>query len=302
MQLRSFLAIPESKTVVFERFSDSAGAYVVLDSSNQAVYKQLYRAAKAKSKLRIKATVQTTGEVTSEDLQKLVEKTDSTSTKVRSDMPSVTCPPSFNHVSAIAPLEKPIIDFLQPAREEKKLAVNPPKPLPSFFPMAPQEKTKDVKDNAPVPKPFAILEAHKKDLSKISVPKPSTLQAKNQSFHVPLTSFTVQCNGCGQYIPGAHWHCNVCDNGDFDLCLKCVEGGVHCDIDAHFLIKRTIDNGKVSYSTSTIVPKKSPKVESEKEMPGSFKAEFKETVPEEIELTRTCNCCVNCESTLLYDQ
>jgi next-to-BRCA1 protein 1 len=43
--------------VVFERYSDSAAAFVRLDSDNSSVYKQLYRAAKAKLKLRIKATV-----------------------------------------------------------------------------------------------------------------------------------------------------------------------------------------------------------------------------------------------------
>ena len=43
--------------MVFERYSDSAAAFVRLDSDNAGVYKQLYRAAKAKLKLRIKATV-----------------------------------------------------------------------------------------------------------------------------------------------------------------------------------------------------------------------------------------------------
>lgn len=49
--------IPEDQTVVFERYSDSAGSYVTLDPKNPAVYKQLYRAAKAKLKLRFKATI-----------------------------------------------------------------------------------------------------------------------------------------------------------------------------------------------------------------------------------------------------
>ena len=53
------LAVPSNQTVVFERFSDSAGAYIKLDSNNPSVYKQLYRAAKAKLKLRIRATIST---------------------------------------------------------------------------------------------------------------------------------------------------------------------------------------------------------------------------------------------------
>jgi len=50
------LAIPDDEEVVFERWSDSAASYIVLDSNKPAVYKQLYRAAKAKLKLRIKVT------------------------------------------------------------------------------------------------------------------------------------------------------------------------------------------------------------------------------------------------------
>lgn len=48
--------LPEDQEVLFERYSDSAASYVTLDPTNPAVYKQLYRAAKAKLKLRIKAT------------------------------------------------------------------------------------------------------------------------------------------------------------------------------------------------------------------------------------------------------
>jgi next-to-BRCA1 protein 1 len=44
---------------VFERYSDSAGTFVTLDPENTPVYKQLFRAAKAKLKLRIKATIVT---------------------------------------------------------------------------------------------------------------------------------------------------------------------------------------------------------------------------------------------------
>lgn len=269
----------------------------MLDPSNQAVYKQLYRAAKAKSKLRIRVVIQPESDEASESVQKPAESADTTSIKASASLPPVATSPTFTSVPAV---DKPLINLLQPILDQKKIAINPPKPLPNLFTAKVEEKSKDIKEEAPVPKPFSLPEYRQKDVSKKHLPKPSTLQAKDQSFHVPLTSFTVQCNGCGQYIPGAHWHCNVCDNGDFDLCLKCVESGVHCDVDAHFLIKRTIDNGKVSYSTSTIVPKKSAKVESEKEMPGSFKAEFKEAVPEEVELTRTCNCCVNCKSALHF--
>ncbi|PQE04797.1 ZZ type zinc finger domain-containing protein [Rutstroemia sp. NJR-2017a BBW] len=56
-KLRYLLAIPSTSEAIFERYSDSAAAFIVLDSKNPSVYKQLYRAAKAKLKLRLKVTV-----------------------------------------------------------------------------------------------------------------------------------------------------------------------------------------------------------------------------------------------------
>lgn len=42
---------------MFERYSDSSASYVTLDSDKPQVYKTLFRAAKAKLKLRLRATV-----------------------------------------------------------------------------------------------------------------------------------------------------------------------------------------------------------------------------------------------------
>ena len=64
-QLRTLLLIRPSDEVIFERYSDSAGNYVVLDSTNSQVYKTLFRAAKAKLKLRLRATLVTKNEESS---------------------------------------------------------------------------------------------------------------------------------------------------------------------------------------------------------------------------------------------
>jgi next-to-BRCA1 protein 1 len=42
---------------VFERYSDSSASYVTLDSDKPQVYKTLFRAAKAKLKLRLRASI-----------------------------------------------------------------------------------------------------------------------------------------------------------------------------------------------------------------------------------------------------
>ena len=161
-------------------------------------------------------------------------------------------------------------------------------------PVVPKREIEE--EDAPVPRSFSEREQFYKDLEDLSKLRPTTLRAQDQSFHVPLTAFTVQCNSCSENIPGAHFHCSICEDGDYDLCQNCVEGGVHCEVDDHFLIKRLIEHGRVVNSTMEKFNRKSPKIESEKEVPGAFMPEVKEeTIPEPLELSRTCNCCVNCK-------
>lgn len=50
-----------------------------------------------------------------------------------------------------------------------------------------------------------------------------------------------------QQIP--FFHCNLCQNGDFDLCQTCFEGGAHCDDDDHLMVEL----GKIG---SWILPRK----------------------------------------------
>lgn len=57
LQLRQVLDIKPEQAVILERYSDSAGGYIGLDESNPQAFKTLIRAAKAKLKLRLKATV-----------------------------------------------------------------------------------------------------------------------------------------------------------------------------------------------------------------------------------------------------
>ena len=151
-------------------------------------------------------------------------------------------------------------------------------------------------DEAPVPRSFPERDQFYKDLEDSSKFRATTLRAQDQSFHVPLTAFTVQCNNCSETIPGAHYHCSVCEDGDYDLCQSCVECGVHCHVDVHFLIKRLIENGRVVNSTMEKFNRTYSKTESEKDVPGAFAPELKEeVVSEPLEMTRTCNCCVNCK-------
>ena len=122
-----------------------------------------------------------------------------------------------------------------------------------------------------------------------------------RSFPIPGASFTICCNKCDKAIPDVHWHCGICDVGDFDLCGECVEKGYLCEGEDHFLIKRFVKDGKVIASTTeTIAPKKALKVEAEEKVPGAFTSELKkEESREPLDLSRTCNSCVGGKSDIL---
>ena len=119
--------------------------------------------------------------------------------------------------------------------------------------------------------------------------------------------WSVYCNACDKLMDNVHFHCSVCDDGDYDLCEECVAGGTVCPGEGHWLIKRTIENGKVVASTTERIPPRVRKmrvedmlqpeqmaepVESKKEMPGAFADDAKTLTDEPRMPTRTCNSCV----------
>lgn len=126
---------------------------------------------------------------------------------------------------------------------------------------------------------------------------------------VPGCHWSVYCNNCDQALPSEHWHCDTCDQGDYDLCNACHDDGKHCKSSDHFMVKRWIENGKVTTSrTERVAPKpktitpavtlgKAPTVKREPtiaSMPGAFAEEKKSDPDPEVVAspTRTCNCCV----------
>ena len=101
-----------------------------------------------------------------------------------------------------------------------------------------------------------------------------------------VSSFSVYCNQCSQPIPDEHYHCSICDQGDFDLCQSCVDDGQLCFGEGHWMIKRFVKNGKVINSTTeTIAPK-----------PVASESRTTLVQPEEenddLVATRTCNSCI----------
>jgi len=127
-----------------------------------------------------------------------------------------------------------------------------------------------------------------------SVPRevPLTLRPKPAA----CTAWVVYCNNCNHPMDDEHFHCSVCDNGDYDLCPACVDSGIHCPGEGHWMVKRFVKNGNVVNSTTQRIP---PKVQSTepKDIPGAFTDE-KQSVSYDEEATRTCNSCVKGKLTL----
>lgn len=103
------------------------------------------------------------------------------------------------------------------------------------------------------------------------------------SHHSPSGMFCIDCNNCGQSIPNEHYHCSICDNGDYDLCLQCVNSGISCQDDDHWLIKRFVQDGVVANSfTETVAPQntKAPRVKEEAK--ANIKPDVEEHVKEDV--------------------
>jgi len=109
----------------------------------------------------------------------------------------------------------------------------------------------------------------------------------------------------------AHYHCGICDGGDYDLCEACRASGKNCHNEDHWLVKRFVKDGKVVSSTTERLPTNSKpqskmdtvdeaadkheaavKQEVKTEIPGAFMDDAKTLTDAVVMPTRICNCCV----------
>ncbi|KAI0101760.1 hypothetical protein GGR51DRAFT_529272 [Nemania sp. FL0031] len=372
-KLRGFLQIPNETAAIIERYSDSATSYVTLSQTNVAVYKQLYRAAKAKQKLKLRVTtqpliepikeIQTPKPVTVEDEpeEKLAEPAQPEAqpeaqiepqnpVETENVKPKVTVGPNGVIETVFAPRtsqEFPsfvqqwrsrgnprihlrrdadgseVVDFLRPSTTTKPLVThdstegsqtNSQTTLADLMRDACERELATIKRREARAQTMKELMAKSKArLSKVEAtepPKPSA-PVTNQNDEPKETEvvsqpegvklpFTVCCNSCDRAVPEAHFHCSICDDGDFDLCQDCVNRGISCYGDGHWLIKRTVVNGDIKCSSTHIAPKSirppttkltpSPAVSSYSGLSCRLTAP-----PSDWNLdynSRTCNCCV----------
>ncbi|KAL6721407.1 hypothetical protein ACLMJK_000510 [Lecanora helva] len=330
VKLRALLNIHPSKDTIFERYSDSSSSYVLLDETVPSVYKQLYRAAKAKQKLRIRVTI--TEKIPSEKTEKSKPETSlperlstrryvhpyisdpakpedelkSSKDEQSGDLGELDNPSSATLAAAISTPVK-----AQPEVSKEVSASSMSSPQKSYYwPMSHdggfsgatkakfEKKAADAKSSltAKIAEAGAQISNSHDDRAKFMIQHADItkkLHSLRRESGPPSTSFTICCNNCEKPMPDAHWHCSICDMGDFDLCGDCVAKGHLCDDDDHWLIKRFVKDGKVIPSTTeTIGPKKSPKVELEEKVPGAFTSDVKreDTLFDEAEFV-TCLVC-----------
>ncbi|CAD6444334.1 55feba01-52d5-4fac-89df-6ce94a3976b6 [Sclerotinia trifoliorum] len=298
-KLRYLLAIPPTSEAIFERYSDSAAAFIVLDSTNPSVYKQLYRAAKAKLKLRLKVTIKDKVPVmpkpaTVEDEvptpAKIVEAKDMHTSESAMPASGYSESSKTREVANVEELERgrqsfhDSVDTMQKTAGDAALCAYKSQLALAesvYGPLSTDRVSREEKNN-------------QVDDSKASLPKPA---ARSKSPPPVIGSFAVYCNGCNAPIPDIHYHCSTCDDGDFDLCPDCNDNGVTCNGD-HWLIKRIVDKGKYIHSTTEkLAPKQfsayRPVVPKFPQYSASQTTLVAPAVEEKVPVpTRTCNSCI----------
>ncbi|KAG5964880.1 hypothetical protein E4U58_003012 [Claviceps cyperi] len=279
--LRSFLPIPANTSIMIERYSDSAAAYVMLDPSNMAVYKQLYRAAKAKSRLKFRVSaLLDNGEETSPEVKPVpvaaIPKIESFNAAASPPSPAPPAPtePKASTPSTAAPAQK-----AEAVQASRKAQVAPLATASSSENPTSRTFDADLMQEAAI-----MTQGYKTDLdhrfrkfmktrddlvnrpsksicqpfpATSNPPKPSDLTSPVCPESAPAkAAFAVCCNCCEKNIPDTHYHCSICNDGDFDLCPSCHEQDITCFSDHHWLIKRTVSNGQIVNSTTETISQK----------------------------------------------
>ncbi|KAL5627612.1 hypothetical protein BROUX41_003765 [Berkeleyomyces rouxiae] len=281
--------LPDLGQCIIERYSDSAGCYTVVDRNAPSSYKQLYRAAKAKGKLRLR--------LTEKPLAGRACASDAASTH------SSPIPPVTNKLET-GPFPKIKADIPNPSRKMPKATVRLPPIRAQTGDMTSQENetTQSIVHELPrannlspaTSNTASIVQPKEKLLQNLiqksnylagtladiqaahghgdSSSVSSTASSINSTsctagpavIYPPMgPAFQICCNACSNPIESNHWHCSKCDMGDYDICPDCFAQGRGCEDDEHWLIRRSVVDGVLmSGSTEVVCISKLPSAQS----------------------------------------
>ncbi len=286
----------------------------MLDPENVSVYKQLYRAAKAKLKLRLKVTVINKEPITPKpatvedeepnpvspvtETRPLIEPIVVSSipaSQVNSTMEAATEKPT--HSNSVADIQQKFEELLINNPRSPPQAASAVLPCCSSYkphsPAIPQHTDApkmafDSNTEVPVTQGIAARDRWFKELASLSNER--QLCTRNSLTFPPTATesiFSVYCNNCSGPIPDVHYHCSTCDDGDFDLCTSCINRGVLCGGEGHWMIKRYVKSGTVINSTTERIAPKSAAKPKAATVPPAVQEDLQVTVA-----TRTCNSCI----------
>ncbi|CCC10827.1 hypothetical protein SMAC4_07844 [Sordaria macrospora] len=231
-KLREYLEIPAETNAIFERYSDSAATYITLDPANTSVYKQLFRAAKAKQKLKLRVTCMT------------------------AETPAQASTPEVHQDTTTGP-KSASVEAEPTETEGETSASNPTSPVHEETP----EVIKSIETGGKTVKTFDDLRVERSDImtrvnkamdriedlqNRLPFGRAASMASMPVSELSTRSGYAVCCNSCDQTIAYDHYHCSICDDGDFDLCPDCHNKGVVCHNYGHQLTKRFINNGSIT--------------------------------------------------------
>ncbi|OBT50025.1 hypothetical protein VE04_09509, partial [Pseudogymnoascus sp. 24MN13] len=304
--------------------STTAADFVTLDPNNASVYKQLYRAAKAKLKLRLKVTI-----IDQEDKEPVKPKQATVEDEVASPVAAPVAEPQL--ISVDTPLA-PESEYMSPFSSESDkaaaqafpsygeylkdltfnfknevaaaneiaaaAALTPSAPAPVTTPPTPMSVTSvpvassPTSQAIPVTRGAAARDRWYAELANLTEERRAALRANRHcpgaSLQAHMNNYSVFCNSCNVPIPDMHYHCDVCDNGDYDLCQGCMDKGVSCAGENHWMIKRFVKNGRVINSVTKTHPQKA----SPSNVSKATLVEVEEPKQVIVGSVRTCNSCI----------
>ncbi|CCX07078.1 hypothetical protein FPQ18DRAFT_309915 [Pyronema domesticum] len=234
-KMRELLAIPQGREVYFYRYSDSAGEWILLDPNSTPVYKQLFRAAKAKLKLRIKVTTP--------------EGHDTTAPAVQNDSAStLSFPPNYSslNVNSVRIPATQAAPSISPAELEGAVAaaVSSYCSGPEFNAQLRDTVREEVVKQKPEQSDLISLSEEVPEIP-LEQTQPSQPETLLDGLISAAATENIFCDACKDYVDGFHYHCSICSGGDYDLCMTCVDRkNLHCPNRTHLLTSRDIVNGK----------------------------------------------------------
>ncbi|ROV93762.1 hypothetical protein VSDG_07001 [Cytospora chrysosperma] len=232
-KIRASLCISPEAHATFERYSDSASSYVVLDPSNISVWKQLYRAAKAKQKLKLRRLEKAMSELQL-GMEKFEQSSTDTQAQPQSTQPleattSVYVAPKSNFAVCCNTCDRTIpdahyhcstcdngdFDLCSDCVDQGFTCYSADHWLIKRFVRGDSILVSTTEKIAPKSKP---QEAEPIQQPSFTVSEPPSVRFSHVS--------TRTCNCCVQELPDKEFlHCTSCD--DYDLCKTCFLGDAH---------------------------------------------------------------------------